>query len=230
MDERQEPQGATRVREGPRAYAFGACGFDGDPNDTKEAFKVPPFRGGMPETDPEETQSRHAFLGDLVQILLDVKKEAAARKLTLVEAVGQEEVPLIGVAVSHLSGVLDQAERLGGGVVYLLADDHLEIDDTPDFFMSLREAMPMATTPDEEESVGAMTASLDRLERLYEDLGAASYRFGYLRDGILHHVLIEDDEAAPAAAVAEMMLQDLPPEVFDEDASEFGIDPDLTRR
>jgi hypothetical protein len=78
--------------------------------------------------------------------------------------------------------------------------------------------------------VARVQASLDRLEQMFDEMGAAAYRVGYLRDGVFHHIVIEDDEAAPGAAIAEIMMEEASFEIDEADAADLGIDPDLTRR
>lgn len=150
---------------------------------------------------------QHVFSEDVEELYTRVHKIAKDQKARVLR-VAAMDLPSVALMVQDLDAFVQQAVELGGGIVYLAPDDlggmleeHIDVVD------ELREAIPPGEDEEEREAAEAMTESLLRLQGLQNALGGSAFRVGYLREGVMHEILIEDDEAAPGAALAELTLR-----------------------
>lgn len=160
-----------------------------------------------PATAERRTPNRHVFSGDLEALHAQVKKIAKARKARLLQ-VADMDIPAVAVMVQDLETFVDQAVDLGGSVLYLSPDDlGVTLEEHIDIVDEVRESIPPGEDEEERETAEEMTESLVRLQELQNALGGAAFRLGYLRQGVMHELILEDDEAAPGAALVDLTLR-----------------------
>ena len=159
-------------------------------------------------TTTRRATNRHVFNGDIGVLLDEVRRLAKAKKVRLLEAADMD-APTVAMMAHDLEAFLDQGLALGDGVFYLVPDAlSVLLEENIDIADELRGTMHGGSSPDEAVAAAEMTKSLLRVGEVQNTYGGVAFRLGYLRGGVIHEIVLEDDLAAPGAALADVTLRE----------------------